>query len=50
MARYIVIDDFCEIYTWAITDGDGYLQVFDNKEEAENEASQLQNGKVLEIP
>jgi hypothetical protein len=49
MKRYIVIEDFDPAYPWIVTNTDGIPLIFETKEEAEEEASQCQNGKVVEL-
>ena len=46
---YIVIETFDKVFPYIVTDEDGMRLVFDTKEEAEEEAEELQLGIVVEI-
>lgn len=46
---YIVIETFDKVFPYIVSDRDGMPMVFDNREDAESEAEELQLGIVVEI-
>lgn len=49
MSRYVVIDDFNGLINLVVNPEDGMTKVFDTKEEAQAEADECQNGKVIDL-
>jgi hypothetical protein len=47
--NYIVIEIFDKLYPTIVTDSNGFPILFDNLEDAEEEADRCQKGKVIEI-
>ena len=46
---YIVIETFDPIYSSIVTNEDGETKLFDTKAEAQAEADECQDGKVVEL-
>lgn len=49
MGRYVVIDDFNGLINLVVDPEDGMTKVFSTKEEAQAEANECQNGKVINL-